>query len=135
MVFLRVLSVHHTSSLYIATMLAAAFLCRAFALAGILHSQSRFGLWNLIPHTIPTRKTKPRNTESRARRLPTRSQVYYPGESCDSVYTTSSVFLLFFFLASQEFDSGIPHWVNSSSQIPTCSVEPGTPSLPRAMLV
>jgi hypothetical protein len=32
------------------------------------------------------------------------------------------------FLESQNFDSDISHWANSSSQVPVCSVEPGTPS-------
>ena len=133
MVFLRVLSVHHTSSLYIATMLAAAFLCRAFALAGILHSQSRFGLWNLILNRLGKRSLEIQNHVREDCRLGPKciTQVsrvipFIPPALC---------FYFFFFLASQEFDSGIPHWVNSSSQIPTCSVEPGTPSLPRAMLV
>jgi hypothetical protein len=31
------------------------------------------------------------------------------------------------FLDSQEFEMDISHWANSSSQVPVCSVEPGTP--------
>ncbi|KAH9963685.1 hypothetical protein BJV74DRAFT_880011 [Russula compacta] len=37
------------------------------------------------------------------------SQVFYPGES-----------------DAQDFNSDISHWANSSSQVPACSVEPGT---------
>jgi hypothetical protein len=31
------------------------------------------------------------------------------------------------FLDSQEFEFDISHWANSSSQVPVCTVEPGTP--------
>ena len=124
----------------IATMLAAAFLCCAFALAGILHSLTRFGLWDLrlAAHTTPpSANSENENSKYRitcgkiADAVSSASQVYYPGESyssCARLYPHRLRVFILFFLGSQKFDSGISHWVNSSSQIPACSVEPGTPS-------
>lgn len=118
-------------------MLAAAFLCCAFALAGILHRQSRFGLRNLIAHTPPSAdsdNSKHRvSCEKIAESVSSASRVYYPGEPLSFVwfglcpFVSPPTLCFYYFLASQEFDSGISHWVNSSSQIPACSVEPGTP--------
>ena len=111
-------------------MLGATFLCGALALVWALHSQSGFSLGDLIAHA---QSSSPRNymatCEKIAGSISPASQVYYRdlGESrCDIGMTVNSGFL-----ASQDFDSDISHWANSSSQIPVCSVtsvEPGTPS-------
>src|SRR5579863_7779719 len=60
-------------------------------------------------------------------RLKCFTQVRFP---CDlSCHCSASPFTIDYgFLGSQNFDSDISHWANSSSQVPACSIEPGTPS-------
>ncbi|KAI0251535.1 FAD-binding domain-containing protein [Lactifluus subvellereus] len=62
------------------------------------------------------------STASRAQRLLADSYRTACGNIAKSVSPTSQVF----YPGSPEFDAGISHWANSSSQVSVCSVEPGT---------
>ncbi|KAH9997045.1 FAD dependent oxidoreductase [Russula vinacea] len=60
--------------------------------------------------------------------------VYTPSSSlahykvtCEEIAQSISSASQVFYPDSQEFELDISHWVDSSSQIPVCSVEPGTP--------
>jgi hypothetical protein len=102
------------------TMPRAGFLCGALALIVALHSQSGFGLDNLLVE----------HTRSRARKSPSPS---HPHPKCFIQVSLGATRLLSItvdpgFLASQVFDSDISHWANSSSQVPVCTMEPGTPT-------
>jgi hypothetical protein len=113
-------------------MLRAAFLCGALALIVALHSQSGFGLDNLVvvEHNAARASAMTATTRSRARKSPSPS---HPRPKCFIQVSVGATRLLSItvdpgFLASQVFDSDISHWANSSSQVPVCTVEPGTPT-------
>ncbi|KAH9988281.1 FAD-binding domain-containing protein [Russula compacta] len=83
----------------------------ALILAGAWQSQSGCGLGSLGVYAQSSSGLSPNYTltcEKIAVSISSASQVFYPG--------------------SQDFNSDISHWANSSSQVPACSVEPGTPS-------
>ncbi|KAI0301459.1 FAD dependent oxidoreductase [Russula brevipes] len=87
-------------------MLGAAFLWSTLLLAEVLQSPSLFALGSPVTrgesesdHCKPT-------CDKIARSISPASQVFYPG--------------------SLAFTADISHWANSSSQVPVCSVEPGT---------
>lgn len=94
-------------------MLGVVFLWYSLVLADLakaLQDQSRFCLRNfgLYAQSPPSEGCKVTFTcEEIARSISPKSQVFYPNSS--------------------EFDFDISHWANSSSQVPVCSVEPGTP--------
>ncbi|KAI9438126.1 FAD-binding domain-containing protein [Lactarius indigo] len=48
-------------------------------------------------------------------------------DTCKMIEQTISSASQVFYLGSPEFEAGISHWANSSSQVSACSVEPGTP--------
>ncbi|KAN0114373.1 hypothetical protein V8E52_006869 [Russula decolorans] len=88
--------------------LGAAFLCSVLVLAHALQDRSTFGLGNLAVYTpSPSPANCEVTCEKIAKVISSKSQVFYPG--------------------SQEFKFDISHWANTSSQVPVCSVEPGTP--------
>ena len=69
-------------------------------------------------------------TRSRARKSPSPS---HPHPKCFTHVSVGAIRSLSItidseFLASQNFDFDISHWANSSSQVPVCTVEPGTPT-------
>lgn len=91
-------------------MLGVGFLLYSLVLAGALQDQSGFCLRNfdLYAQSPLSEGCKVAFTcEVIARSITPKSQVFYPDSS--------------------EFDFDISHWANSSSQVPVCSVEPGTP--------
>jgi hypothetical protein len=107
--------------------LGAVFLCSTLVLTHALQDRSGFGLADF---TVYTPSSSPANFEVTCERIAkaisSKSQVFYPGELrvlrlyCASILDSGV-------LGSQEFKSDISHWANTSSQVPVCSVEPGTP--------
>ncbi|KAF8463791.1 FAD-binding domain-containing protein [Russula ochroleuca] len=91
-------------------MLGAALLWCALALvlAEALQDQPGFSQENFAAYTLPPSPAHYKATcEKIAESISSASQVFYPD--------------------SQEFELDISHWASSSSQVPVCSVEPGTP--------
>jgi hypothetical protein len=96
-------------------------------LAEALQDQSRFcrrnfGLYVQSPLSEGCKITF--TCEEIARSISPKSQVFYPGE----IRVVGSIpHIDPSFSDSSEFNFDISHWANSSSQVPVCSVEPGTP--------
>ncbi|KAF8477733.1 FAD dependent oxidoreductase [Russula ochroleuca] len=92
-------------------MLGVALLWCVLGLAKALQDHSGFSQENFAAYTLSLSLANTTHFEATcekiARSISSASQVFYPD--------------------SQEFDLDISHWANSSSQIPVCSVEPGTP--------
>jgi hypothetical protein len=110
-----------------AIMLGAALVCSALVLAHALQDHSRSCLGDFAVYTpSPSPANCEVTCEKIAKAISSKSQVFYPGELrvlrlyCASP-ADSGV------LGSQEFKFDISHWANTSSQVPVCSVEPGTP--------
>ena len=119
----------HVQFLTTATMLGAVFLWYSLVLAEALQDQSefcsrKFGLY--AQSTLSEACNVAFTCEEIARSISPKSQVFYPGEIrvAGSWWVRPLILVL---LDSPEFDSDISHWANSSSQVPVCSVEPGTP--------
>ncbi|KAI9456081.1 FAD-binding domain-containing protein [Russula earlei] len=92
-------------------MLGAAFLaCILVLTRATLQGPSGFDLGNraVQPRSPSSQDGYGATCEKIARSISSASQVFYPW--------------------SQDFDSDIAHWTNSSSQVSACSVEPGTPN-------
>jgi hypothetical protein len=106
-------------------------MCGVLDLIGALYGQSGFNLGNLITHA---RASSPDSYTATCQKIEasisSASQVFYPGEFQCDFEELPLLFITFNsgYLASQNFDSDISHWANSSSQVPVCSVEPGTPT-------
>ena len=63
--------------------------------------------------------------ENIARSISPKSHVFYPGEWFFGLRFVLRIDPAF--LGSEEFNFDISHWANTSSQVPVCSIEPGTP--------
>jgi hypothetical protein len=107
--------------------LGAAFFCSALVLAHALQDCSRFGLGNFAVYTpSPSPANCEVTCEKIAKVISSKSQVFYPGElRVLRLYYASPIDSGI--LGSREFKFDISHWANTSSQVPVCSVEPGTP--------
>jgi hypothetical protein len=106
-------------------MLGAAFLGCALVLAEALQDHSRFGLGNFAAYAQSSSPDYKVTCKKIAQSISSKSQVFYPGES--RVGLEHEPPLDPGFSDSQEFKFDISHYANSSSQVPACSVEPGTP--------
>lgn len=105
--------------------LGAVFLCSALVLAHALQVHSVFALGDFAVHTqIPSPEV---TCENIAKVISSKSQVFYPGELCVLRLYYASPVDSEVLLGSQEFNFDYSHWANTSSQVPVCSVEPGTP--------
>jgi hypothetical protein len=104
--------------------LGTAFLCSALFLAHALQDHPVFS-----PRDFDTASPSPANCEATceniAKVISSKSIVFYPGKLRVLLYCASPIDSGV--LGSQEFNSDFSHWANSSSQVPVCSVEPGTP--------
>ncbi|KAF8477759.1 hypothetical protein DFH94DRAFT_92260 [Russula ochroleuca] len=86
----------------------SSLLWRALVLAEALQDHSEISQENFAAYTLSPSPTHYKvMCEKIAQYISSASQVFYPN--------------------SQEFEMDISHWANSSSQVPVCSVEPGTP--------
>jgi hypothetical protein len=88
---------------------------------------SAWVIWSRLYNHRRLRRTA---TKSRAKILPRPS---HPRPKCFTHVSVGATQLLSVtvdsgFVASQKFDWDISHWANSSSQVPVCTVEPGTPT-------
>jgi hypothetical protein len=108
------------------TITLGAFLCSALVLAHALQDHFGFGLGDL-DFAVYTPSPSPANfevtCENIAKAISSKSQVFYPGE----LHLYCAIPIEDRVLDSQEFKFDISHWANTSSQVPVCSVEPGTP--------
>ena len=108
-------------------MLGAAFLCSSLVLAHALQDHYRFSAENFGASGQSRALADYKFTcEKIAQSISPKSHMFYPGKL--------QVFGLRFvsctdpaYLDSSEFNFDISHWANTSSQVPVCSVEPGTP--------
>jgi hypothetical protein len=106
--------------------LGAAFLCSALILAHALKDHSVFALGDLAVYTpSPSPANCEATCENIAKAISSKSQVFYPGELRVPRLYASPIDAGV--LGSQEFNFDFSHWANTSSQVPVCSVEPGTP--------
>ena len=104
--------------------LSAAFLCFSLVLAGAPQDRSRFGFAVSIPPLTEVNREPEVTCEKIAKAISSKSQVFYPGERAPYLSCTTHDSEV---LGSQGFKFDISHWANTSSQVPVCSVEPGTP--------
>jgi hypothetical protein len=103
--------------------LRAALLCYALVLSHALQDHSGFCLGDFAIYTPANCEV---TCEKIAKAISSKSQVFYPGEfRVLRLYCASPIYS--WVLGSQEFKFDISHWANTSSQVPVCSVEPGTP--------
>jgi len=107
--------------------LGTTFLCSALVLAHALQGHSRFGLGYLAVYSP---SPYPANCEVTCEKIvnaiSSKSQVFHPGKLCvPRLHCASPIDSGV--LGSQEFKYDASHWANTSSQVPACSVEPGTP--------
>jgi hypothetical protein len=108
-------------------MLGAALLCCALILVEALQDHSRFSLGNFVAYAQSSSPTDYNATCKKiAESISPASQVFYPGE-LRAVAVLCAWLINPGFQDSSEFNFDISHWANSSSQVPVCSVEPGTP--------
>jgi hypothetical protein len=118
----------YTQPNFTAIMLGAALLCCALILAEALQDHSRFSLGNFVAYAQSSSPTDYNATCKKiAESISPASQVFYPGELRAVALLCASLIDLGF-EDSFEFNFDISHWANSSSQVPVCSIEPGTPS-------
>ena len=124
---LQVLRSEYMQFIAMAITLGAVFLYFALVLAHALQDRSRFGLGNFAAYTpLPSLANRDITCEKIAMAISSKSQVFYPGElRVLHLYRASLIDSVV--LGSQEFNFDISHWANTSSQVPVCSVEPGTP--------
>jgi hypothetical protein len=109
------------------TITLGAFLCSALALAHALQDHFGSGLGDFAVYTpSPSPANCEATCEKIAKAISSKSQVFYPGKiRVLHLYCATPIDSRV--LGSQEFKFDISHWANTSSQVPICSVEPGTP--------
>jgi hypothetical protein len=99
---------------------------QTLVLAEALQDHSGFSQENFAAYTLPPSAAHYKATcEMIAQSISSASQVFYPGEP-QVIGLRFSSHIDPGFLDSQEFEIDISHWASSSSQVPVCSVEPGT---------
>jgi hypothetical protein len=107
-------------------MLRASLLLCALGVAKALQDHSGFSQENFAAYTLSPSLVHYKTTcEKIAQSISSASQVFYPGALQVIVLWSSHIDTGF--LDSQEFELDISHWADSSSQVPACSVEPGSP--------
>ena len=110
-------------------MLRAAFLLCGLVLVEALQDHSGFRQGYFAAKPAYSQSPSPAEwkvtCEKIERSISSASQVFYPGEfrvTCLDIASPIERGLL----DSKEFDLDISHWVESSTQVPVCTVEPGT---------